>query len=62
MRTLLSGNSFVTVIVNKLEESEKVVLETIEKAKGPYVLFADKSGTVSAQTISISPEETLVIE
>jgi beta-galactosidase len=62
MKTLYSGNSFVTVIVNKSNELKRTTLNINDKTKKPVVLFADKKGTVSAQTISISPEETLVIE
>jgi beta-galactosidase len=62
MKTLYSGNSFVTVIVNKSNELKRITMNINDKTKKSEVLFADKKGTVSAQTISISPEETLVIE
>jgi len=62
MKTLQSGNSLITVVVNKSTDSRRVVLDTTGKSKKPTLLFADKKGTVSGQILSISPEETLVIE
>jgi hypothetical protein len=37
-------------------------LNVDNKVYKPKVLFADKKGSVSGHLISISPEETLVIE
>lgn len=62
MKTLSSGSSFVTVVVNKSKDTKRIPLTIYDKGIKPFVLFADKKGTVSAQTISISPEETMVIE
>ena len=62
MKTLQSGNSYITIVVNKSKDLKQVALNTADKLKKPSTLFADKKGTVSGQTISISPEETLVIE
>jgi len=62
MKTLQSGSSFVTVVVNKSTDSRRIVLNTTDKSKKPTLLFADKKGTVFGQILSISPEETLVIE
>ena len=62
MKTLQSGNLFVTVVVNKSKTVKKVALNIHNKSLKPTVLFADKKGTASAQTISISPEETIVVE
>lgn len=62
MKTLQSGNSLITVVVNKSTDLRRVVLNTTDKLKMPALLFADKKGTVSGQILSISPEETLVIE
>ena len=62
MKTLQSGSSFVTVVVNKSKDVKKVPLNIHDKSLKPTVLFADKKGTVSSQTISVSPEETMVIE
>lgn len=62
MKTLSSGSSFVTVVINKSKEGRKVALILKDQSNTPTVLFADKKGTVSAHTVLISPEETMVIE
>jgi len=62
MKTLQSGNSFVTVVVNKSNETKQIEIKSTEKNKKPNLLFAGKNGTVSGQSITISPEETVVIE
>jgi len=62
MKTLSSGNSFITVLVNKSKESQKVSLLVQNKTKEPALLFSNKNGTITSQTIAISPEETMVIE
>ena len=62
MKTLKSGSSFVTVVVNKSKDIRRIALTIQNKSIKPTVLFADKKGTVLAQTISVSPEETMVIE
>jgi beta-galactosidase len=61
MKTLKSGNSFITILINKNTTPQKVQLE-IRDHYTPKVLFADQSGMVSqANIVSISPEETVVI-
>jgi len=62
MKTLQSGSSLLTVVVNKSKDLKRVVLNTTDKVKKSTLLFADKKGTVSGQILSISPEETMVIE
>lgn len=62
MKTLQSGSSFVTVVVNKSKDIKQIPLVLHDQSIQPVVLFADKKGTVSSQTISVSPEETIVIE
>jgi beta-galactosidase len=62
MKTLRSGNSYITVVVNKSVETKSIELKLKDRSKKPLLLFADKKGTVSGQTITISPEETVVIE
>ncbi len=61
MKTLKSGNSFITILINKNTGSQKVELE-IRDHFIPTVLFADQDGIISRTNIvSISPEETIVI-
>ena len=62
MKTLSSSNSFVTIIVNKSKDLKRIALTVHDQSLKPTVLFADQQGTVSVHTISISPEETLIVE
>jgi len=61
MKTLQSGNSFVTVVVNKSNETKSIELQIAKTEQKPEILFAEKSGAVSGKIIKISPEETVVI-
>jgi beta-galactosidase len=61
MKTLQAGATFLTVIINKSPEKRKVSLENTKKLK-PSVLFSNKKGEATNNTIEISPEETMVIE
>jgi beta-galactosidase len=62
IKTLLSGNTFITIIVNKSESVGKVEL-LIKRNQQPEVMFADKHGNfLNSSTLSISPEETVVIK
>ena len=61
MKTLQSGNSCITIVINKSKEKRNVLLD-VKKAMTPSILFADKKGTVTNKTITISPEETIVIQ
>ncbi len=61
MKTLKSGNFFITIIINKNTSPKKVQLE-IRDQLTPTVVFADQNGMISnTDTVSISPEETVVI-
>jgi beta-galactosidase len=62
MKTLQSGGSLVTVIVNKSTRIKQIEIKLKENNSKPTLLFANKKGTVSGKTISISPEETVVLE
>ena len=61
MKTLQSGTNFITIIINKSLDKRTVPLEIKKGMANPTVLFANKNGTISENTITISPEETLVI-
>jgi beta-galactosidase len=61
MKTLQSGNSFVTVVVNKSNETKNIELQIAKTEQKPEILYAEKSGAVSEKIIKISPEETVVI-
>jgi beta-galactosidase len=60
MKTLQSGNNYVTVVINKSKDKRKVQLEN-KSQHNPSILFADRQGKIVNNVIEISPEETLVI-
>jgi len=61
MKTLQSGDTYITIIINKSPKKRNVLLENIKK-RNPSILFANHQGKVANNTIDISPEETMVIE
>ena len=60
MKILQSGHDYITVIINKSKDTRKVILD-MKQVMTPTVLFADKKGSVKNDIVSISPEETIVI-
>lgn len=61
MKTLKSGNDYLTIIINKSTE-KKIVPLIINKGNAKQsVLFANKGGTAINNKITISPSETIVI-
>jgi len=61
MKTLKSGNSFITIIINKNTNPKKVLLKSRDQVT-PTVVFANQNGMINnTNTVSISPEETVVI-
>lgn len=61
MKTLQSGNAFITVVVNKSTETKNIELKVSDPKLNPEILFANKSGSLNAKNLNISPEETMVI-
>ncbi|RYE59480.1 MAG: hypothetical protein EOP48_00745 [Sphingobacteriales bacterium] len=61
MKTLKSGDSFLTIVINKSAQRRKVTLENNTRLR-PSVMFADHQGVIAANVIDISPEESIVIE
>jgi len=61
MKTLQSGNAYITIVISKAKEKRKVLLDNKTILK-PTILFANHGGRVSNNIIEISPEETLVLE
>jgi len=62
MRTLRSGKSLLSVVINKNPERRNIEIETTGNLK-PVLLFADKSGMILGNNIcSIGSEETIVIK
>ncbi|MEO7213662.1 beta-galactosidase trimerization domain-containing protein [Mucilaginibacter sp.] len=62
MKTMRSGDSIVTIIVNKSAERREVKLLTQVASPEPTVLFANKGGKTGGNHISIDTEETMVIK
>lgn len=61
MRTLQSGNNLVTILINKSKEAREVKLQLLQVLKGS-ALFQNKGGRINHDTVTIEPEETMVIE
>ncbi len=63
MKTLKSGQSYITIIISKSKDERSVVLDIAEDFKlKPRLLYANKNGKISGNAIEIAPEETLVIQ
>lgn len=62
MKTLKTSSDYITIIINKSAEERDVELVKGVKAGNPAVLFANKGGNAQDNSITIFPEETLVIK
>ena len=62
MKSMISGSSILSVVVNKSDEEKNLTLILRNPELKPAVLFANKNGNVSGKDVKIMPEETLVIE
>jgi len=62
MKTIQSGSSLITVIINKSGEPKQVTLDFGTQMREGKLLYSNKQGKQTGNTISISDEETLVIE
>lgn len=62
MKTMQSGNRFITVIINKSTKPNTIQLAHTNSALQTNVLFANKKGRVLGEAITIEPEETMVVE
>lgn len=60
MKTAQSGNSFLTMIINKTDNQQSVQIAGATKLI-PRIIFSNKDGSVKNNRVEISPEETLVI-
>ena len=60
MKTLHSGDTYITVIINKSPGSREVELVNSKKLR-PFVLFSDKTGKIDNNNVSLAAEETMVI-
>ncbi len=62
MKSMLSGSSTLTVIINKRDKAAQVALAFGGKNPVGKVLFSSGSGKITAGKIEIAPEETMIIE
>ncbi len=62
MRTLKSGSGYVTVIINKSDQTINAELDFKVTTSSTRIVYANKSGKVKGNTVTISSEETMVIE
>lgn len=62
MKTLKSGNAYITIIINKSGDKLPILLNIKKDLNlNPSILYADKQGKISGNTVVIAPEETMVI-
>lgn len=62
MKTIRSGSSLITVIINKSEKTQQVPLDFGAQKPVGKIVYANLQGKVAQQTVTISSEETLVVE
>lgn len=62
MKTLKTTNGYITVIINKSNKTNNIVLKLSDKSLIPTILFADKNGICKKNSLKIASEETMVIE
>jgi beta-galactosidase len=61
LKTIKSGDTYITVIISKSKAKTKVEL-TVKNILKPRIIFANMGGSVSRNNVYISPEETMVIQ
>jgi beta-galactosidase len=62
MKTMHSGSSFITVIINKRDSVAQLTLDIKAKSHNGNLLYSTSQGKVTGNKILIDPEETMVIE
>jgi beta-galactosidase len=62
MKTIKTGSSLVTVIVNKRDRMAVVPLDLGGKTLVPTLLYSNKKGKIEGTKLQIMSEETMVIE
>ncbi|WP_345948643.1 beta-galactosidase trimerization domain-containing protein [Mucilaginibacter sp. PAMB04274] len=62
MKTLKSGNSYLTVIINKSGQKKELTLAGSKSEYKSQLLYTNSGGAVNGKVVSILPEETLVIK
>jgi beta-galactosidase len=62
MKSMRSGSSIITVIINKRDSTAQVGLDFGTKSPGGKLIYSGGKGKISGNKIQIAPEETMVIE
>ncbi len=61
MKVLQTGNTFITVIINKSDKTVNVE-PVMSRKMTPVVLFSETSAKIENQILKIAPEETIVVK
>ncbi len=61
MKTLQSGNSFITIIVNKDPNQQEIKLRFQNEDLTPRILYSDSVKSIQKNKLTLYPEETVVI-
>ena len=62
MQTLVNGNTYVTVLINKSTSRQKIALKVPGEELKPDVIFPEGLHKVKRTDIEIGPEMTIVIK
>ncbi|TZF86415.1 hypothetical protein FW774_05050 (plasmid) [Pedobacter sp. BS3] len=62
MKTLVSGSTYITVIINKSGEQRTAEVLVRPPYGNNRIFYANKGGSIQGTIITIYPEETLVVE
>jgi beta-galactosidase len=63
MKLLKSGDSYVSILLNKSTSTQDVeMIFANREGLHPVLIYADKQGKVSGKKVKIFPEETMVIQ
>ena len=60
MQTVKSSDGYLSLIVNKTNEKKDLRI-TVENKLKPHIVFSDNNGLVKGNTITISPEESMLL-
>jgi beta-galactosidase len=61
MKALKSGEAMITVIINKDREARKITLDFNQEMEARKILSADSKIEISDHSMTLNPEETLVV-
>ena len=61
MKTLKSGDRYISIIVNKSDSKKDVMVIAPFELKDPMILFSNGTALMTDNILSIGSEETVVI-